>query len=134
MKYIKHYYVDEDNNAFCCETSSNAKYKRHPWKEYAGLAVKVWLTDSEGVDVMLAELPDTTEVSTVASPCGKNAVEVLTKAKYDSVATPYSEAQTLFAEAQQARRDGDETLATQKETEATTKQQAALSAIHSLES
>jgi len=133
MKYIKHYYVDESSNAFCCELIQ-PKYKRHPDREFPGLSVKVWLTDSEGVDVCLAELPDTTSVATVASPCGKDAIKVLTKAKYDSVATPYFEAQTLFAEAQQARRDGDETLATQKETEATTKQQAALSAIHSLES
>lgn len=132
MKYIKHYYVDEDNNAFCCETSSNAKYKRHPWKEYAGLSVKVWLTDSEGVDVMLAELPDTTEVSTVASPCGKNAVQVLTKAKYDSVATPYSEAQTLFAEAQQARIDGDDTLAATKQSAGAAKITAATTALHAL--
>jgi hypothetical protein len=101
MQYIKHYYVDDDHNTFCCEVTPEPKYKRHPWKEYAGLDVKVWLTDSDNVDVCLAELPDTTPVSTlVDSDCGKNQIQVLTEAEYNSVATPYFEAQTLSGEAQ----------------------------------
>lgn len=131
MKYLKHYYVDDENNSFCCELSE-PKYKRHPWKEYDGLNVKVWLTDSEGVDVCLSEVPNSTTVATIASPCGKNSVEVLTATKYNSVATPYSEAQALFAEAGQARQEGDEVLAEQKKTDAETKLQAALTALHAL--
>lgn len=131
MQYIKHYYVDDNNNTFCCE-ASEPSYKRHPWKEYAGLDVKVWLTDSEGVDVCLAELPDTTAVSTVASDCGKNAIQVLTEAEYNSVATPYFEAQTLSGEAQQARQDGDEATAEAKETAAATKLTEATTAIQVL--
>lgn len=131
MQYIKHYYVDDNNNAFCCEFPEPS-YKRHPWKEYVGLDVKVWLSDSEGVDVCLAELPDSTPVSTIASPCGKNSVQVLTETEYNSVAIPYFECQTLSMEAQEARKNGDETLALEKETAASAKLNEAISALHSL--
>lgn len=131
MKYVKHYYVDDGNSVFCCEAPEPA-YKRHPWKEYEGLDVKIWLTDAEGVDVCLSELPDTTEVATIVSDCGKNSIEVLTKTKYNSVATPYFAAQTLAAEAQQAKRDGDEELAATKEAEAQAELQEALTALHAL--
>ncbi len=132
MQYVKHYYVDDDNNTFCCETSPEPKYKRHPWKEYAGLDVKVWLTDAEGVDVCLAELPDTTSVETVVNECGKNSIQVLTQAEYNSVATPYFEAQVLFSEAQTARQEGDEILAEEKQLEGQVKLEEAITALHAL--
>ena len=132
MQYIKHYYVDDDHNTFCCEVTPEPKYRRHPCKEYAGLDVKVWLSDSDGVDVCLAELPDTTSVSTIVSDCGKNEVQVLTEAEYQSVTTPYFEVQTLFGEAQQARRDGDEATAEEKETTAAAKLAEATTAIRVL--
>lgn len=132
MQYIKHYYVDDDHNTFCCEVTPEPKYRRHPCKEYAGLDVKVWLSDSDGVDVCLAELPDTTSVSTIVSDCGKNEVQVLTEAEYQSVTTPYFEVQTLFGEAQQARRDGDEATAEEKETTAAAKLAEATTAIRAL--
>lgn len=131
MKYVKHYYVDDNSGVFCCEATQPA-YKRHPWKEYAGLDVKIWLTDAEGVDVCLSELPSTTEVATIVSDCGKNSIQVLTKTKYDTVATPYFASQALAAEAQQAIKDGDEELAASKEAEAQTKLQEALTALHAL--
>jgi len=131
MQYIKHYYVNDDNNTFCCETVE-PKYKRHPHKEYSGLDVKIWGTDADGVDVCLSEVPDSTSVATVSSDCGKNAVQVLTKTEYDTVATPYSAAQALFAEAQQAKQDDDEELATTKETEAQAKLNQALTALRTL--
>ena len=133
MQYIKHYYVDDDYNTFCCEVTPEPKYKRHPWKEYAGLDVKVWLSDSDGVDVCLAELPDSTPVSTTVDPdCGKNQIQVLTEAEYQSVATPYFEAQTLSSEAQQARQDGDEAIAEAKETASAAKLAEATTAIRAL--
>jgi hypothetical protein len=131
MQYIKHYYVDDNSNTFCCESVEPA-YKRHPWKEYSGLDVKVWLTDSEGVDVCLSELPDSTPVTTIVSDCGKNAVQVLTEAEYNSVATPYFESQVLSAEASEARRIGDDTTADEKETAATVKLAEATTAIRAL--
>lgn len=133
MQYIKHYYVDDDYNTFCCEVTPEPKYKRHPCKEYAGLDVKVWLSDSDGVDVCLAELPDSTPVSTTVDPdCGKNQIQVLTEAEYQSVATPYFEAQVLFGEAQEAKRNNDETVAEEKETAAAEKLAEATTAIRSL--
>lgn len=131
MQYIKHYYINETNSVFCCETAEPAS-KVHPWRQYPGLDVKVWLTDAEGVDVCLSELPDSTAVSTVASPCGKNAVQVLTEAEYQSVATPYFEAVVLSGEAQQARQDGDEATAEAKETAAAAKLTEATAAIRAL--
>ena len=84
------------------------------------------------MDVCLAELPDTTSVSTIVSDCGKNEVQVLTEAEYQSVTTPYFEVQTLFGEAQQARRDGDEATAEEKETTAAAKLSEATTAIRVL--
>jgi hypothetical protein len=132
MQYIKHYYVDDDHNTFCCETTSNPKYKRHPWKEYSGLDVKVWSTDSDGVDVMLATLPDSTPVSTTVADCGKNCIQVLTEAEYNTVWTPYSQALALFGEAMEARNSEDEATATAKEAEAQVKLDEATTAIRAL--
>lgn len=132
MQYIKHYYVDDDHNTFCCETTSNPKYKRHPWKEYEGLSVKIWLSDSDGVDVMLAELPDSTPATTVTEECGKNSIQVLSEAEYNTVATPYFEAQTLSGEAREARESGDEATAAAKESAAEAKIAEATAAIRVL--
>jgi hypothetical protein len=132
MQYIKHYYVDDEQNTFCCEEPCAAKYKRHPVKEYPGLDVKVWLTDADGVDVMLAEVPDSTSVSTIVSDCGKNSVQVLTATEYNSVADLYFEAQTLSGEAQEARRQDDETTAGEKTTAADAKLTEATTAIRVL--
>lgn len=131
MQYIKHYYVDDSSNYFCCETP-DPKYKRHPWKEYEGLDVKIWLSDVDGIDVCLAEIPDTTSVTTITDDCGKNSVQVLTEAEYNTVAIPYGEAGVLSGEARQARQDGDEALAAQKEAAAQAKLQDALTALHTL--
>lgn len=132
MQYIKHYYVDDDHNTFCCEVTPELKYKRHPYKEYVGLDVKVWLTDSDEVDVCLSELPDSTPVSTIVSDCGKNEVQVLTETEYNTVTVPYFESQTLSGEAQEARQDGDEATAESKETAAAAKLTEATTAIRAL--
>lgn len=132
MQYIKHYYVDDDHNTFCCEVTPEPKYKRHPYKEYVGLDVKVWLTDSDEVDVCLSELPDSTPVSTIVSDCGKNEVQVLTETEYNTVTVPYFESQTLSGEAQEARQDGDEATAESKETAAAAKLTEATTAIRAL--
>lgn len=131
MQYIKHYYVDDSNNTFCCESQEPA-YKRHPWKEYAGLDVKIWLRDSENIDVCLSEVPDTTSVSTIVSPCGKNSVQVLTETEYNSVAVPYFESLVLSSEAQQSRENGDEETASAKEVSAAAKLNEATEALYSL--
>jgi hypothetical protein len=128
MQYIKHYYVDENNNTFCCDTNK-PQYKRHPWKEYANLDVKVWLLDSEGIDVCLAELPDSTPVSTIVSDCGKKAVQVLTEQEYNSVANIYFEFVELSL---QAQFETDKTLKSDLYSQAEEKYQEATAALHSL--
>ena len=130
MQYIKHYYVDaESPSSFCC-TSAEPKYKRHPI-EYAGLDVKVWLTDSNGVDVMLAQLPDSTAVSDVVNG-DHTCIKVLTEAQFNSVWTPYSEAGVLSGEAMDAERDGDADTATTKRAAADAKIAEATTAIRAL--
>ena len=131
MQYIKHYYTDEQTGAYCCETSSNPKYKVHPWRTYAGLDVKVWLTDSDGVEVMLAELPDSTTVADVTVG-SKKAVQVLTETEYNTVWTPYSAAATLYGEAQTAEESGDTDTAATKRTAGDAKMAEATTAIRAL--
>jgi len=131
MQYIKHYYTDEQTGAYCCETSSNAKYLVHPWRNYAGLDVKVWLTDSDGVDVMLAELPDSTTVVDVTVG-SKKAVQTLTETEYNTVWTPYSAAATLYDEAQTAEDGGDADTAATKRTAGDAKMAEATTAIRAL--
>ena len=131
MQYIKHYYTDEQTGAYCCETSSNAKYLVHPWRNYAGLDVKVWLTDSDGVDVMLAELPDSTTVADVTVG-SKKAVQTLTETEYNTVLTPYSAAATLYAEARTAEDGGDADTAATKRTAGDAKMAEATTAIRAL--
>jgi hypothetical protein len=106
MQYIKHYWVDNISNQYCCHTN-NPKEKRHPNKEFAGLDVKIWLQDVEGIDVCLSEVPDTTSVSTITDEGGTNCVKVLTLEEFNTVATPYFEAQQLSAE---ARTEEDEII------------------------
>jgi hypothetical protein len=96
------------------------------------LDVKIWLSDVDGIDVCLSELPNTTSVTTIIDDCGKKSVQVLTEAEYNTVAIPYFEAGVLGAEALQARENGDEALAAQKEAEAQVKLQDALTALHAL--
>lgn len=132
MQYIKHYYVDEQGGSFCC-TKQEPRYKRHPVYEYPGLDVKVWLQDSDGVDVMLAQVPDTTLVSDIIDEdCGKKAVQVLTLAQFESVHVPYTESAVLYGQALTARQEGDEDTAAIKESESESKLQEAVVALHAL--
>jgi len=129
--YLKHYYVCDQTGAAVC-TSSEPRYKRHPWKEVAGLDVKCWLSDSDGVDAMLAVAEDgaTTDVTDDAS--GKKARQVLTEAEFNSVWTPYSEAETLYSEAMTAEEGGDADTAATKRTAADAKRDEALTAFRAL--
>lgn len=131
MQYIKHYYIDDVNNIFCCD-AINSKYRRHPWKEYSGLEVKVWLTDSDNIDICLSLLPDSTPVSTIVSSSGKNAVQVLTEEQYNSVAVPYFEVQNLYDEVRKAKESGDDLTAEEKESLASVKLSQSVDAIRAL--
>ena len=89
-KYLKHYWKKNGNWL----TTANEVEQHHPEADYAGLGVKVWMHDSDGVDVCLSEVPDSTGISTITVG-SKNAVIELTETQYNSVKTPLDEAATL---------------------------------------
>ena len=130
MQYIKHYWVNNINNQYCCSIN-DAPEKRHPVKEIPGLDVKVWLQDINGIDVCLSEVssdipvPEAYESSTSTKKC----VQVLTEEEYNSVATPYFESQQLSGEAMMEK---DETIKAEKEALASAKYQEALTALYAL--
>lgn len=130
MKYIKHYYINDVTGGYMT-TTNDAPAKRHPITEIPGLEVKIWLQDVNNIDVCLSQVPDSTSVSTITED-GKNSVQVLTEAEYNSVETPYFEAQTLSGESMQARMENDEVLSAEKESAASVKLQEAITALHAL--
>jgi hypothetical protein len=127
MQYIKHYWINVNTGTYSC--GDNPVEKRHPEAEFPGLGVKIWMKDESGIDVCLSEVPDTTSVSTVTDEGGTNCVKVLTLEEYNTVATPYFEAQQLSGE---VRIDEDETLKAEKEASAAAKYQEAVTALYAL--
>ena len=127
MQYIKHYWINVNTGTYSC--GDNPVEKRHPEAEFPGLDVKIWMKDESGIDVCLSEVPDTTSVSTVTDEGGTNCVKVLTLEEFNTVATPYFEAQQLFGEAMS---EEDEDLKAEKEAAATAKYQEAVTALYAL--
>ena len=118
-KYIKHSWKKVSDNSWIT-TDKTVVEKRHPEAEYAGLGVKIWMKDSDGVDVCLSEIPDSTSAADITEG-SKKAVQVLTETQYNTVKTPYFEAETLRGEALQLEGDdktAKETAAADKDTEA----------------
>ena len=140
-KYLKHYWKKNGNWL----TTANEVEQHHPEADYAGLGVKVWMHDSDGVDVCLSEVPDTTEISTITVG-SKNAVIEITETQFNSVKTPLDEAATLSMEANELRTEGlnaqtqgdADTAATKnaaadaKDTEAAAKRTEAQNALNAL--
>jgi len=126
-KYLKHYWKKNGNWL----TTSNEVEQHHPEADYAGLGVKIWMHDSDGVDVCLSEVPDSTGISTITVG-SKNAVIELTETQYNSVKTPLDEAATLREEARTAEEGGDTDTAATKNTAADAKQTEAQNALNAL--
>ena len=140
-KYLKHYWKKNGNWL----TTANEVEQHHPEADYPGLGVKVWMHDSDGVDVCLSEVPDTTAISTITVG-SKNAVIEITETQFNSVRTPLDEAATLSMEADNlrteglvAQSEGDTDTATAKnaaadtkDTEATAKRTEAQNALNAL--
>ena len=101
-KYLKHYWKRDGEWL----TSSNGPNQHHPEADYPGLGVKVWMHDSDGIDVCLSEVPDDTTIETIIVD-SKNAVMELTESQYNSVHNPYMDSSVLFAEAENLEVDGD---------------------------
>ena len=125
-KYIKHSWKKISDNSWIT-TDKTVVEKRHPEAEYAGLSVKIWMKDSDGVDVCLSEIPDSTSAADITEG-SKKAVQVLTETQYNTVKTPYFEASTLWGESLQLT--GDDKTA--KETAAAAKDAEAQSALDAL--
>ena len=126
-KYLKHYWKKNGNWL----TTANEVEQHHPEADYAGLGVKVWMHDSDGVDVCLSEVPDSTGISTITAG-SKNAVIELTETQYNSVKTPLDEAATLREEARTAEEGGDTDTAATKNTAAAAKETEAQNALNAL--
>ena len=126
-KYLKHYWKKNGNWL----TTANEVEQHHPEADYPGLGVKVWMHDSDGVDVCLSEVPDTTGISTITVG-SKNAVMELTETQFNSIKTPLDEAATLREEARTAEEGGDTDTAATKNTAAATKETEAQNALNAL--
>ena len=126
-KYLKHYWKKGDSWL----TTANQVEQHHPEADYPGLDVNVWMHDSDGVDVCLSKVPDTTGISTIAVG-SKNAVIELTETQFNSVKTPLDEAAVLRQEAHEAEMGGDADTAATKNTAAATKETEAQNALNAL--
>ena len=126
-KYLKHYWKKNGNWL----TTANEVEQHHPEADYPGLGVKIWMRDSDGVDVCLSEVPDSTAISTITVG-SKNAVIELTEEQFNSVKTPLDEAATLSNEAGELEINGDTDGAATKRSEADTKQTEAQNALNAL--
>jgi hypothetical protein len=126
-KYLKHYW--KKNGSWL--TTSNEVEQHHPEADYPGLGVKVWMHDSDGIDVCLSEVPDSTSISTITVG-SKKAVMELTETQFNSVKTPLDEASVLRQEASDAEQSGDTDTATTKNTAAAAKETEAQNALNAL--
>tara|TARA_R100000152_G_C6588875_1_gene50075 strand:- start:57 stop:464 length:408 start_codon:yes stop_codon:yes gene_type:complete len=135
MKYVKHYWVDYVTNAWLTTTNDTPNGKTHPYNVFSpvDLDVKIWLQDSDGIDVCLSELPDSFTIEEVAVGTKKAVVE-LTETQFNTVKTPYDAASVLRGEADTLRHQEtpDETAAAAKETEAAAKIAEAKTALNAL--
>ena len=135
MKYVKHYWIDHVTSAWLTTTNDTPNGKTHPYNIFShdDLDVKVWLTDSDGIDVCLSEVPDSVTITEVAVGTKKALIE-LTETQYNSVKTPYDATFVLRLEASDLRNQEtpDETAAAAKDTEADAKLAEAKTALNAL--
>ena len=135
MKYVKHYWIDHVTNVWLTTTNNTPNGKTHPYNVFShtDLAVKLWLTDSDGIDVCLSELPDSVTITEVAVGTKKAVIE-LTETQYNTVKTPYDASSVLRKEADALRNQEtpDETAAAAKDTEADAKIAEAKTALNAL--
>ncbi len=127
-KYLKHYWK---KNGSWLTTPGTYVEQHHPEADYAGLGVKIWMHDSDGVDVCLSEVPDTTGISTITVG-SKNAVIELTETQFNSVKTPLDEGSVLRQAAMDAEMSGDTDTAATKNTAADAKATEAQNALNAL--
>ena len=129
MKYLKHYWKSTESGEYL--TTANSIHKRHPEAEFAGLDVQIWSHDADGIDVCMAQVPDSTPIVDVTIG-SKKAIQELTETQYNTVKTPLDASNVLNGEAMDAEMSGDTSTATTKRNEATTKYNEAKTALLAL--
>ena len=129
MKYLKHYWKSTETGDYL--TTANTIHKRHPEAEFAGLDVQIWMHDADGVDVCMAQVPDSTTITEVTIG-SKKAIQELTETQYNTVKTPLDAAITLEQEAAVEETGGNATLAATKRGEAEAKRGEAKTALLAL--
>ena len=129
MKYLKHYWKSTETGDYL--TTANTIHKRHPEAEFAGLDVQIWMHDADGIDVCMAQVPDSTPIVEVTIG-SKKAIQELTETQYNSVKTPLDAAITLEQEAAVEETGGNATLAATKRGEAEAKRGEAKTALLAL--
>tara|TARA_X000000368_G_scaffold329185_1_gene266253 strand:+ start:175 stop:540 length:366 start_codon:yes stop_codon:yes gene_type:complete len=116
-------------------TNDTPNGKTHPYNVFSAneLDVKIWLIDSDGIDVCLSELPDSVTIAEVAVGSKKAVIE-LTETQFNTVKTPYDASAVLRNEADTLRTQEtpDETAAAAKDTESDTKMAEAKTALNAL--
>lgn len=95
--YLKHYWVDDNGNYL---TSENKSPRCHP--SIVGLDVKYWLSDFNGVDYCLSQVPNDTTIDEV------DGLEVLTQSEWDAIVSTISTPEDI--EWKRAREKRDELL------------------------
>jgi len=130
MKYLKHYWKKVSDSSWVT-TDGNVVEKRHPESEFPGLGVKVWIHDSDGIDVCLSTVPDSTGITEVTIG-SKKAVQEITEAQFNSVKTPLDEISVLQHDKMEAEMTGDSDTATSKQTEIDTKRAEAQTALNAI--
>jgi len=76
MQYLKHYWVRDGK--YLTSPGQNGPLQSHPG--IAGLEVRYWLTDDNGVDYCLSTAPDSTLITEVTP-----GLEILTKEDWDAI-------------------------------------------------
>tara|TARA_B100001094_G_C18066905_1_gene737926 strand:- start:352 stop:744 length:393 start_codon:yes stop_codon:yes gene_type:complete len=130
MKYLKHYWKKVSDGSWVT-TDGNVVEKRHPESEFPGLGVKVWIHDSNGIDVCLSTVPDSTGITEVTIG-SKKAVQEITEAQFNSVKTPLDDISVLQHAKMEAEMTGDSDTATSKQTEIDTKRSEAQTALNAI--
>ena len=106
MKYVKHYWVDASSKEWLTTTNDAPNGKTYPYNIFShdDLDVKILLTDSDGIDVCLSELPDSVTITEVVVGSKKAVIE-LTETQFNSVKTPYDAAEVLRNEVDELRKE-----------------------------
>jgi hypothetical protein len=108
MAYIKHYWLTEGGAWAVTENPPHSQH--HPEDEYPGLDVKLWLHDSDGIDICFSQVPDTAGITTITVD-DKKAVQPITVDQFNTIDGLVNDAGTYYSAEREAREAGITTTA-----------------------